>query len=953
MPSQEKKRSIRPEAIRIAFGVALFLFAVLFGLAPFTILRGLCYPILWPFGTVGYFATTIFLGVAAVYMVFGSRIKARPGIRLSIGILVALLGGAMLASDLGNQGKETFRDIGAFNDALMAAMNGGRGASLIDGRLSGGALGYTLSGLLAPTVGRWLALLVSILILLSGLLVMFFPLIVKLFNMLGGKLAVARSKKERKTRKEKEEEEPEALGIGDYDMPAPSIRYAHEEPPVSREEPPVSREEPSAPEPLFPSQAKSAPVSYSRAGSVRVGAPKEKRPEIEPSPIPSWDSSPYPYSGGSSYGQNRQSPLGSQIAFLDLSGNGEEEPSNPPMLPPAPAAPAPAPTPARQEPAPTPAQEEPEVDFRPSFIQEPPTFAPEEAKEETVIEAAPVIDATPVEPEPEPKQEAKETPAAPEPSKPHDPFEMPDAKPLPPYVKPGLDLLNPPRAEDETLKAEMEQECLQKIAIIDQAFIDLGVGAHVSDHVIGPSVTRYAIQPDPNVSVNAVGKVIKDLEMRLGGVSCRFSERVVGLTTCAIEVANEITRTVPFYEVFTQLKEKKGGNAQFPFGVDITGKVVQADLTSFPHMLVCGTTGSGKSVFMHGVIVSLLMRNRPEELKLMLIDPKRVEMSKYKDVPHLLCPIVKEPSHAKIAFKKLCELMDRRYTIFEHSGTRDIEEYNNDYAPANNKEIMPYIVVFVDEYADLVDSAKDIQEYVLRIAQKARACGIHMVIATQRPDVKVITGTIKANLPTRVALSVSSATDSQTILGEGGAEDLVGHGDMLVDCEKVSRNGFIRAQGCLISSNEIRNVCRFIEEQQKQHFDPDFLDLEDHEAAPANDDVPLGVPGVISNGSAPVPSAADLKAAEGEEKYQLIKRSIMAREYTSISQIQRDFSVGFPRAGKIFARLRQEGIIEPAGDTSNNAKGARVIVHFEEEAAPDSEESNVLDVPPVEGEGTE
>ncbi len=943
MPTKESKRPIRPEAIKVALGIAVFLFDVLFGLAPFTILRGLCFPILWPFGTVGYFAAIIFLLLCAFYMVFGSKIQTRPGIRLSLGVLVALIGGAMLASDIGNVGKETYKDISAFHDALMAAMNGGRGASILDGKLSGGALGYTLSGLLAAPVGRWLALLAAILVLISGLVVMFFPLIVKAFNALGGKVAISRSKKERKTRKKEEGEEvsPDVLGFGETDAPYFS---EPEETSVRAQE-----QAQATPEPLFPSSGQPAPQpSYARAGSIRV-SPAHASREIEPSPIPAWEPSPYPYANSSSRSQGRSSALGVQIAFLDLSGNGEER-SEPPMLPPVPVqAPAPS-APARQE-IPEP---EPEVDFRPSFIEEEPQPAIEQppVEGETIIEAAPVVEAPIETTEPEVKEEP--VPEEPEPApapKESDPFDMPDAKPLPPYRMPGLDLLNPPRAEDETLKAEMEQECLQKIAIIDQAFIDLGVGAHVSDHVIGPSVTRYAIQPDANVSVNAVGKVIKDLEMRLGGVACRFSERVVGLTTCAIEVANDITRTVPFYEVFTQLKEKKGGNCQLPFGVDITGRVVQADLTSFPHMLVCGTTGSGKSVFMHGVIVSLLMRNRPEWLKLMLIDPKRVEMSKYKDVPHLLCPIVKEPSHAKVAFKKLCDLMDHRYTIFEHSGTRDIEEYNNEYAPANNKEIMPYIVVFVDEYADLVDSAKDIQEYVLRIAQKARACGIHMVIATQRPDVIVITGTIKANLPTRVALSVSSTTDSMTILGEGGAEDLVGHGDMLVDCEKISRNGFIRAQGCLISSNEIRNVCNFIQDQQKQHFDTDFLDLEDREAAPASsDDDMMGVPGVISNGSAPVPSASEMKAAEGEEKYQLIKRAIMAREFTSISQIQRDFSVGFPRAGKIFARLRQEGIIAPAGDTSNNAKGAKVLVHFEEDAPKANEEGDVLDISVQEGE---
>ena len=510
---------------------------------------------------------------------------------------------------------------------------------------------------------------------------------------------------------------------------------------------------------------------------------------------------------------------------------------------------------------------------------------------------------------------------------PEEPKEEDDTEgPLPDYIFPGPELLSD--GPGGTDIARMQEEAEQKSHLIDQIFADFGVGAHVTDFLIGPSITRYSIAADPGVSIASIARYIPDLEVRMGGVAVRFVERVLGQACSALEVPNESRRVVPFKEVFVGLPPRKEtADLRIPFGLDIAGALKEADLAKFPHMLVAGTSGSGKSIFAHGILMSLIMRNRPENLKLVLIDPKRgVEMAPYKDMPHLLCPIVKEAKPARNCLKKLCDLMDERYKKFEEKEVRDIKDYNAEYALPNGKKRMPYIVVFVDEFADLVGECKEISEYVLRIAQKARACGIHLIVATQRPDVKVITGTIKSNLLCRVALTVASATDSQTILGMSGAEELYGYGDMLIDCQELSKRDFVRAQGCLTTIKEMKNVCDFVRKQLPANYDPDFLNLEDDEDGDSSSG-----PEIRDGGYAPIAapqlSSQEMRKISDEEKYQYVKSVIMTRDYCSISMIQREFEVGFPRAGKILNRLQQEGIVATPGDTPNNSKGCRVLVH--------------------------
>ncbi len=488
------------------------------------------------------------------------------------------------------------------------------------------------------------------------------------------------------------------------------------------------------------------------------------------------------------------------------------------------------------------------------------------------------------------------------------------AKVRPPYEFPPLDLLKTYTIDPHVVE-QNKLLCQQRTDIINQTFDSFNVGAQVVSYTIGPSVTRYDIQVERGVSVSSIGRYIKDVSARLGGVHTRYEEIIMGKTTSGLEIANDKSTTVSFREMLEALPDDPSKNMYVPFGVDISGNKVCADLSEFPHMLIAGGTGSGKSVFAHGILASLIMRNRPEDVKLVLIDPKRVEMVKYQDIPHLLCPVIKDPSQAKVCLDKLIDEMEKRLILFEFAGVRNIRSYNEKYCPKAGVEPMPFIVVFIDEYADLSDTCKNIGESVVRIAQKARAAGIHLIVATQRPSVNVITGVIKANLGVRVALKVKSSQDSQTILGRGGAEELNGHGDMLVDCAQVSRGGgFVRCQGCFIQDEELEAVTEFIKSQQKVVYDPNFSDLSDH----SNDEK-------IAEENERIERAAQREKEKGD-LYETIKADVMMQEYTSISKIQRTYSVGFPRAGKIFNRLKEEGIVgEP--DSASSAKGARVLVH--------------------------
>ena len=485
------------------------------------------------------------------------------------------------------------------------------------------------------------------------------------------------------------------------------------------------------------------------------------------------------------------------------------------------------------------------------------------------------------------------------------PVEQPKPRERVKWIQPSTEVLNTYEIS-EALETNRRVADERKL-VIDETINNFGVGAHVEDYTIGPSVTRFNISYDRNVSSRSVSNLVQDIQIRLGGVSARFESIVEGQSTSGLEIPNATITTVSFKDVYEALPDVKKHPLAVAFGKNIKGDVIYADFDEFPHALVAGTTGSGKSIFINSIIVSLIMRNSPDDLKMVLVDPKKVEMSRYKDMPHLLCPIITEAQEAKALMVKLCEEMERRYGLFSENGCSNIREFNED-APGLGLEKLPYIMIFFDEYADMVDQCKEISMPVVSIAQKARACGIHMCIATQRPSTNVVTGVIKANLPTHVALMMASAVDSVTIIGEGGAEKLIGKGDMLVQSPLVSRVGVVRLQGCFIHRQEINRVVGYLKEHYETHYDEKYLNLAQEAEQSANE----------------YAQTTEFKEAAGnseEERYQAIKEWVLTQEFMSISRIQRECAVGFNRAGRFFLRLQAEGVV---GNETEGNKGCRV-----------------------------
>jgi DNA segregation ATPase FtsK/SpoIIIE-like protein len=924
MPAKKPLKTRSKEDVISAIGVFISLFALLVMFSGNTHLWGLAYGIDFILGFAGFWFFCPFLFFVGFHMTWKRKLPKIPTKRLAWAYFFLFLGSMFLLSHLGSNGKESYGDTTLFLDEIAAAKEGKNGGLIFDTKLGGGMIGYILTGLLNQSVGAWLVILSLAIFLAVGLIILFFPQIKLLFRTIKAKIAIAKAKKRSKTQAPSDEETnsnaDEGLSFGTMNNPESLPAPSKEPAPAPKAEPApeivLTRRSLYASQPVAPSHP--IPHEVTKA----------------PSPVGNLQTSglqPALFSGDEVNDVVPETPAPVQEAPA-------EEPT------------APAPTPEQNLFAPAnPFEDKPEV------VEAP--LTPDESEIETP--AAPVeplpedVAPTPIVPEPapvvKPVRVAKPTPApvpTPEPEpEPEAPTEEPEeaagasngvsqpkAVPLPSYRFPPLTLLKvyPP---DESA-AQNEADTAERTEVINTTFANLHVGARVVSHTIGPSVTRYDVQTDPSVSVTTIGKYVQDISVRLGGVSTRFEEMVRGKSTSGLEIANHATTIVSFKEMISALPKGDKNNLVIPFGKSISGDYVYADLSDFPHMLVAGTTGSGKSIFMHGVIMSLIMRNRPEDLRIVVVDPKRVEMAKYKDLPHLLCPIVSDGGAAKVCLDKLIEEMERRYLLFEMAGVSNIRQFNKEYAPAAGVQTLPFIVVFVDEYADLSDQCKDIAGSVVRIAQKARAAGIHLVIATQRPSVQVITGVIKANLGVRVALSVASPTDSVTILNQGGAEQLAGHGDMLIECPLISRVGLTRVQGCLVDNQEIKDVCTYIKKEHATVYDPRFLDLVDHskDVAPAAD---------VS-----APSAAEIRNASAEEKYNYIKETIMGREYTSISQIQREFGVGFPRAGKIFAQLQKEGIVATQTESASSSKGCRVLVHSDPNAQQNPGSTEQTDVRP-------
>jgi DNA segregation ATPase FtsK/SpoIIIE-like protein len=373
-----------------------------------------------------------------------------------------------------------------------------------------------------------------------------------------------------------------------------------------------------------------------------------------------------------------------------------------------------------------------------------------------------------------------------------------------------------------------EQITKQRIEILNQKFMALGVEATIVDHQIGPAVTAFDVKMDEGAQISQVRRVLGDLAVALGGFPMSLKELVPGKTVSQLEVLNERISMVGYKELLEDLRNQPLFKNKFalPFGRNILGEVIALTPKEIIHMLVAGASGSGKTVFVHSFLTSILMSTTPHQARILLIDPKKFELSKYKNLPHLLCPIISDFQEAKISLERLIDEMESRYEKFLESETISLETYNQ-YAEDNDLQTLPLIFAVIDEYNDLINVNPQVSDIVQRLAQKSRAAGIHLLIATQRPTTNILTGSIKNNLATIVALRVSKQVDSITMLGHAGAEILGGNGDMYLVNPLFARYGEIRVQAPYISDSEIQRICAFVRNQALPDYDEKFLNLID------------------------------------------------------------------------------------------------------------------------------
>lgn len=466
------------------------------------------------------------------------------------------------------------------------------------------------------------------------------------------------------------------------------------------------------------------------------------------------------------------------------------------------------------------------------------------------------------------------------------------------YSLPGADLLT---TQNDISKYQINVEASEKKKeIINEVYKKLGIGAKVRDYTIGPSVTRFNIIREEGVKVSEIIKndVLSELQIDLGGdTSVRMEAVVKGENASGIEIANVAPMMVSYKECFNSV-EPTDSKTVISLGKDISNKFIKTSLDDLPHLLVSGTTGSGKSVFIHSIIMTLIMRNYPDELKFILVDPKVVEFSKYKDMPHLYCPIVSNVSQAVATLKKLCVEMDRRFNIFATTGASNLNEYNQIRKEKPNLEIMPRIVTVIDEFADLMQQdPKNVESCTQRLAQKARACGIYLIIATQRPSVNCITGTIKANIPARIALMLPGRMDSMTIIDEGGAEALIGKGDLLAKIPALK--AVIRVQSAFVQNMDIIHVVDYLKKQCQPEYDPEFVNFNKGEEITGKLDSHRGLSGLE------------------DDLYEECKAYVIQNRVAATSNLQRMFGIGYSRAASILDALEYEGIIKTG---SNNRK---------------------------------
>lgn len=491
------------------------------------------------------------------------------------------------------------------------------------------------------------------------------------------------------------------------------------------------------------------------------------------------------------------------------------------------------------------------------------------------------------------------------------------------YQLPPISLLDQPKKKQkETDEASIEKN----IEILERVLKDFKIVGKVVEVHIGPTVAQYELEIASGTRVNKITSINREIALALAKKDVRIEAPIPGKNTVGIEFANDVATPVSFYEIISskQMMNAMDKKLMVPLGKSIMGDIGVCEINKMPHMLIAGTTGSGKSVCVNGIICSILMRARPDEVKLVMVDPKVVELSVYNGVPHLMCPVVSDPKKAAVALAKMVAEMERRYETFSETKTKNIESYNayidkwNEEHKADGvtKAKLPYIVVIIDELADLMMvAAKEVEDSILRITQKARAAGIHLIVATQRPSTDVITGLIKANIPSRISFAVGSGIDSRTILDQTGAEKLLGKGDMLF--LPIGVNSPTRIQGSFITDDEIKRIIDFTVEQQKAQYDEALMNLEatDHN---------------VSNVSGQEFGDA---ANDEDPLYNDIVQFVIENQKASASLLQRRFKLGYNRAARLIDLLEERGIIGP----TNGSKPREVLVQLDNRGEEETE----------------
>lgn len=465
------------------------------------------------------------------------------------------------------------------------------------------------------------------------------------------------------------------------------------------------------------------------------------------------------------------------------------------------------------------------------------------------------------------------------------------------YALPSLNIL---QKSMQLKKSRIDKDITDRVRLLEQTLASFGVEVKVTQVSCGPAITRYELQPAKGVKVSRIVSLSDDIALSLAAPDVRIEAPIPGKAAVGIEVPNKEIAMVYFRDV---LESREFSVSKHPLtvalGKDIAGTTIVASLRDMPHLLVAGATGSGKSVCMNTLISSLLFRNTPSELKMMIIDPKMVELTNYNGIPHLICPVVTEPKKAATALRWMVREMEKRYEEFAKNGVREIQRYNDLAEKNEDLERLPYIVVLIDELADLMMVAPtDVEDCICRLAQMARAAGIHLVVATQRPSVDVITGLIKANIPSRIAFAVSSQTDSRTILDMGGAEKLLGRGDMLF--HPVGAAKPVRVQGAYISDNEVEALVRFLKNQGVPDYDDELIGSQNEEVY-SEEEVE----------DALLPKALNLCLEQG---------------HASISLLQRRLHIGYTRAARLIDIMERKGFIGPY----EGSKPRTILANWEE-----------------------